>query len=100
LHPAIRGAYRVLYQVAQLVGKCLTELTDSEAHRWRKGNGIPDEAGELADRKLPDFSKFTRYLSTARNKLTENRYTRRAGRPSGKSIMRQRDIEPQKPDGE
>ena len=54
---------------------------------------VPAIGGELTDYHLPGFSTWSRQLREARKVLGESKYTRRAGRPTGKSIVRREDIE-------
>ena len=77
LQPAHRLAYlSFLYAQAKLNGR---RLEDREAHDWLNENGIED-AGELSDYILPDYSTWTRYLRKARNAIGEQKYTPRTKR--------------------
>jgi hypothetical protein len=79
--------------VESKVGK---ELKDHEAHEWLKENEIDTDkgdVGELADYQLPVLDTWSRQLRNARNALDEQKYTRRAGRATGRSIVSGREIE-------
>ena len=93
LEPADRKAYSA-YQYAETMAE--KRLQDREAYDWLKENGIDankGDVGELADYELPDFPTWTRQLRNARNPLGEQKYTRRAGRDTGRSIVTAKEIE-------
>jgi hypothetical protein len=97
---AVRLAYLAFSYAESKAGK---RLEDREAYDLIKDEGIPEGAGdrgELAEYRLPAFGSWTRYLREARNVLNEQKYTRRAGRPVGKSIVTGGQIEQLKPDDE
>jgi len=92
LTPSVRKAYLAWRYAESKAGR---QLTDREAFDWLKENGIPDDAGdlgELADYKLPAFETFTSYCTKARGILGEQKYSPTAGRPTGKSVVKQSDI--------
>jgi hypothetical protein len=99
LQPADRKAYLSFVYAEGKVGK---RLEDHEAHGWLEENGIDTDKGgmgELADYKLPVLDTWSRQLRNARGPLKEQKYTRRAGRSKGGSIVTGREIERQKRDG-
>jgi len=74
------------------VGK---RLQDREAYDWLKEYGIDTDkgdVGELADYELPSFDTWTKQLRNARNPLGKQKYTRRGGRATGKSIVRVNEV--------
>lgn len=90
----VRQAY-FAYQFAGTINE--KRLEDREAYDYLKEHGLPDSAGdrgELTDYELPAFDTFTRYLREARRALGEQKYTRRANRPRGRSIAAADEIEP------
>ena len=98
LQPADRKAYLSFAYAESKVGK---RLEDHEAHEWLTENGIDTnkgDAGELADYSLPVFDTWSRQLRNARNPLGEQKYTRRAGRVAGRSIVKGDEIEYQRGD--
>jgi hypothetical protein len=100
LEPAVRLAYLTFCYAESKAGK---RLEDREAHELLKEDGIPEaagERGELAEYRLPAFDTWARYLRDARNLLGEQKYTRRAGRPTGKSVVRGDQVERRKDDAE
>ncbi len=100
LKPAVRKAY-LAFQYAETMNE--RRLEDREAYEWLRENGFDEDKGglgELADYELPNsLENFRRYVGTARQKLGENKYTRRGGRRHGGSIVRSSEIEYQKGDG-
>jgi hypothetical protein len=97
LKPSEQKAY---YAFEYAVSKTGKSLTDQEAHDLLTEEGIPEGVGDravLTDYHLPDFVTWSRQLRTARAKLQEQKYTRRAGRPHGSSIVRGDQIEQQDP---
>lgn len=93
LQPADRKAYLSFVYAESKVGK---RLEDYEAHQWLKGHGIDTDkgdVGELTDYTLPAFDTWSRQLRNARGPLGEQKYTRRAERPTGRSIVSGREIE-------
>lgn len=93
LRPCDRQAYLAFQYAEQLAER---QLQDHEAHEWLNENGIDTdkgELGELADYGLPSFETFAKYLRTARNALNEQKYSRRAGRTGGGSVVRGDEIE-------
>jgi len=93
LQPAERKAYfAFLAAEAQVGGR----LEDREAYDRLQEHGLPDNAGDLgalADYSLPAFDTWSRQLRAARNAVGEQKYTRRAGRPSGGSIIKSNKLE-------
>jgi len=66
-------------------------LPDREAYDWLKNvDQLQDlEPGDLLyDYELPPFDSWARYLRKARNVLGQNKYSPRAGRDTGRSIVR------------
>jgi hypothetical protein len=100
LKPADRKAnFSFLYAE----GKVSKRLEDHEAHGWLKENGIDTDKGdlgELTNYQLRAFPTWSRQLRNARNALGEQKYTRRAGRTAGRSIVSGREIEQQRTDDE
>jgi hypothetical protein len=70
------------------------QLEDQKAWNLLDEEGLPQSAdlGELADYELPNFETWSRYVREARKALGENKYTPRAGRPKGGSIVRPDEI--------
>jgi len=98
LQPAKRKAY---FSFVHAEGKAGKRLEDYEAYEWLKENGIDTDkgdTGELADYELPVFDTWSRQLRKAREPLREQKYTRRAGRATGRSIVSGREIEYQNPE--
>ena len=96
LQPADRKAY-LAYQYAETMAE--KRLQDREAYDWLKENGIDankGDVGELADYKLPAFDTWAKQLRKARKPLGEQKYTRRAGRATGRSIVAGKEIEYQR----
>jgi hypothetical protein len=92
LSSAVRKAY-LSFEAARLKAE-KKDMKDWEAYKVLKEEGIPEGIPELADYRLPAKDTWCRYLRTARKALEEQKYTRRRGRPHGKSIVRQHQIEP------
>lgn len=91
LSPTIRKAY-LSYEVALLMAE-KKDMEDGEAYKLLKEEGITEDGqGELTDYRLPAEGTWRRYLGKARQALGEQKYTRRRGRPHGKSIVRQDQI--------
>jgi hypothetical protein len=93
LEPAVRLAYRTFCYAESKANK---RLEDREAYDLFKEEGISDGTGnwgELEDYRLPAFDSWARYLREARKMLNEPKYTRRAGRPFGKSIVKGDQVE-------
>jgi hypothetical protein len=88
--PAIRLAYLSFKHAEKKKEKF---LEDREAHEVLKDEDFAEDVGELADYQLPTFGTWARQLRHARRLLGEQKYTRRAGRPTGKSVVRQDQIE-------
>lgn len=88
LPPAVKNAWFAYQWVATEAGR---QLQDQEAYDLIKEKGIPDvkgKSGTSPDYDLPVFETWAKYLRTARSKLGESKYTRRNGRPHGRSIVR------------
>ena len=98
LAQAVRKAYSALEYAESKKGQ---SLKDREAYDWLRENGIDQnegDSGELTEYKLPPFDTWTRYVRTAREALGEQKYTPRAGRKRGRSIVGGREIEHQRGD--
>ena len=96
-----RKAYSAFQYAAEKNGVKPQDLTAPDAHKWLSENGIDQEKGDvdiLTDYKPPTPGTFQRYLSMALNGLDENKYTPRAGRPAGPSIVKGDEIEYQRGD--
>jgi hypothetical protein len=90
LKPAERKAY---WAYKYVVGK-LGTVEDRKAHEYLKENGIEGEAlGELENYKPPSLDAFRHDLSQARKATDESKYTRRRGRPTGKSVASEGEVE-------
>jgi len=98
LTPSVRKAY---WSFLCAEAECERRLEDREAYDWLRENGIDaskEDAGELEGYELPDeFDTWSRYLRGARKAIGEQKYTPRRGRPTGGSMVRRDQIEPQKP---
>jgi hypothetical protein len=97
---SVRLAYLAFCYAESKAGN---RLEDREAYDLLKEEGIPANRGgrgDLEDYDLPSFDTWTRYLRDARKLLGEQKYTRRAGRSTGKSIAQADQIEYLKDDGE
>jgi hypothetical protein len=93
MEASVRLAYLAYAYAESKEGK---PLEDREAYNLLKEEGIPEGAGdrgELAEYKLPAFDTWARYLREARKILNEQKYTRRSGRSTGKSIVNPDQIE-------
>ncbi len=96
LEAAVRKAYYAFQYAESKAGK---RLEDQEAYKLLKDEGIPTDKGdlgELTDYKLPSFDTWSRQVRNARKPLREQKYTRRAGRPTGSSIVKGDEIENQR----
>jgi hypothetical protein len=96
LSRSIKKAYSAFQYAALKMEKRLEDLNDSDAHKFLKESGFADDNGDLmglADYKLPELPTFTRYIRQARKALGEQKYNSRAGRPTGKSVARQHQVE-------
>jgi hypothetical protein len=92
LPPAARKAYLAYCWAEAVAGR---PLEDREAFDILKEQGIPKDRGdlgELEDYELPDFPTWTKHLRNARAPLGEQKYKRRGGRATGKSIVRANQI--------
>jgi hypothetical protein len=90
---SVRLAY-LAYAYAE--SRAGNRLEDQEAYQLLTDEGIPGnggDRGELTDYRLPAFTTWTRQLRIARSALGEQKYTRRRGRPIGKSIVRSDQVE-------
>ncbi len=63
--------------------------TDKVAYDWLKELADDRFVGELAGYSLPSFDTWSKYVRQARSHFRENKNTRRAGRATGSSIVRQ-----------
>jgi hypothetical protein len=93
--PSVRLAY-LAFMYAE--SKAARRLEDREAYDLLNEEGIPSGAGdrgELTEYQLPTFETWSRQLRKAREALGEQKYTRRAGRPTGRSIVRGSQVEQQ-----
>ncbi|HVA50199.1 MAG TPA: hypothetical protein VNH11_27820 [Pirellulales bacterium] len=89
----IRQAY-FAFEFAQTMSG--DKLEDREAYDYLHENGLHDNAGdlgELSDYELPVFETWRRYISEARRPLGEQKYSRRANRPKGRSIANADEVE-------
>ena len=96
LQPADRKAYFSCKYAETKNGK---RLQDYEAHAWLNEYEIDTDkgdVGELADYQLPAFVTWSKQVRNARKPLGEQKYTRRTGRPTGRSVVSEREIEYQK----
>jgi hypothetical protein len=96
MESAVRLAYLAFDYAESKAGK---RLEDREAYDLIKEEGILEGAGdrgELEDYNLPAFDTWARYVRQARQVLDEQKYTRRAGRRAGKSIVKSNQIEHRK----
>ena len=101
MEPADRKAYFAFQYAATKLGRMPEVLEDREAYEWLKENGIDQgkgDLGELADYKLPSLATWSKQVRNARKPLREQKYTRRAGRPTGSSIVKDNEIENQRGD--
>lgn len=99
----VQKAYAAFEHAAKRLERKLEDLPDREAYDWLKRNGIDsekDDSGELADYKLPAYPTFTRYCTAARGPLDERKHNSRAGRKTGRSIVRERETEHRRRDDE
>jgi hypothetical protein len=98
LNPAERKAYFAFELAQQKAGR---QLADREAYDDLKEHGLlsgSGDLGELTDYVVPAFDTWSRYLRGARNALGKQKYTRRASRPRGGSIVSADEIERQTPE--
>jgi hypothetical protein len=96
LKKAVRRAWRSFELAALKAGKRLDDLKSRDAYALLKEldcQDDPDTHVELADYKLPSLDTWVRYVRKARNALGEQKSSTRRGRPHGKSIVRQDQIE-------
>ena len=76
-----------------------THVTDREAYDWLRDTGLPDErdepqlAGEFEGYQLPPFPTWSRYVRCARKTLGQQKYSRRAGRSTGRTVLPERETE-------
>ena len=89
LRPSHRRAY-LAFQAAE--SKAERALTDREAYKNLEEKDILEDTPGLADYRLPKFYTWTRHLRAARKALGDTKYTKRQGRPHGKSIVRENEI--------
>jgi hypothetical protein len=69
------------------------QLSDREAWEYLKEHGIGDDGGELSHYQPPLRETYTDYMSRARAKLGELKYTHRGGRAKGsRSVPRQSEL--------
>ena len=105
LVPAAKKAYySYSWAERKLTEAGYAKVTDRQAYDWFRDNGLPDEreatdlAGELEGYELPAFDTWSRQVRTARDVLRSQKYSRRAGRPTGRSVVRESEIENQRGD--
>ena len=102
LEPAVQNTYWAFQFVATRLERDPKRLEAHEAYEWLTEHGIDQDKGDpgkLRGYKLaPSFESFQRYLSEALKALSENKYTRRAKRPTGGSIVSGSEIEQQRTD--
>lgn len=99
----VRKAYAAFQYAATSKEQKPEDLPDREAFDWLKKNGIDSEKGDLAeltDYRLPGFHNWRRYVSEARRLLDERKHSPRAERKTGRSIVREREIEHRRGDEE
>ena len=92
LEPAIQKAY-LSYEYAE--SKVEKKLQDRDAYEYLNEYGVTSnegDLGDLTDYLLPAFNTWSRQLRSARHALREQKYTSRAGRPSGSSVVRSDEI--------
>jgi hypothetical protein len=92
LQPADRKAFLAYHYAERMTEK---RLQDREAYDWLKENEIDagkGDVGELADYRLPAFDTWGKQLRNARKPLGEQKYTRRSGRHTSRSIVSGREI--------
>lgn len=90
LKSAARRAYLAYHAACLRAEKKPDDLQDWEVYKLVKEEGIPEDSqGELTDYQLPAEATWTRYLRQARQVLGEQKNHPRLGRPHGKSIVRQ-----------
>jgi hypothetical protein len=93
LSPIVREAFASYRYAETMIG---SRITDRQAYEFLKENGIPK--GVEADRwnldgyTLAAFETWTRQIRRARKVLGEQKHNRRAGRPTGKSVVRRDQI--------
>jgi hypothetical protein len=90
---AVLRAYLSYQSAERKMGKA---LQDRKAYDLLNEEGIPEDAGDsgaLTDYELPKFDTWARQVRKARQLLRNQKHTRRAGRPTGKSVVRQDQIE-------
>jgi hypothetical protein len=94
LSERVRNAFQSYeYAVGKQQGQ---RLTARQAYEWLVEQGLPDQ---LAGYSLPNLDTWERYLRKARLALGEQKNTPRAGRPHGRSVVRQDEIEHSEDDG-
>jgi hypothetical protein len=96
LEPAVRKAYLSFHYAETIAGR---QIAYREAYDWLHENGIDpskDDFAESTDYELPSFDTWGRQVREARKALGEQKYSRRAGRATGSSIVRGDEIEHQK----
>jgi len=96
-----RNAYLAFQYAAEQNGVKPQDLTAPDAHTWLRENGIDQERcdPQLTDYKVPKPpGNFQRYLCFALHALGENKYTPRAGRAAGSSVVKDDKIEYQRGD--
>jgi hypothetical protein len=97
MEPSVRLAYLAFCYAETRADQ---RLEDREAYSLLKEEGIPDNAEELAEYRLPSLETWARYLRQARTILDERKYTRRTGRRRGGSVVTGDQVEYQKGDNE
>lgn len=85
LAPPIRMVYFAYIYALQQAGK----LQDQAAYDWLAEHGLP----ESTDYELATFETWSRYLRHARAALGEQKSTRRAGRPPGRSVVKASELQ-------
>lgn len=92
LRPAERKAFLSYEHAERRAGRA---LRDADAHKLLQEHGFCDDrgdAGELTDYELPEFETWSRQLRSARSRLGASKYTRRASRAKGRSVVNAKDL--------
>jgi hypothetical protein len=91
-----RGPRLAWLSFSYVESKAGKPLLDREAYDLFEEEGVSDraeDARELEDYELPGFETWARYLREARKVFGQGKYTPRAGRQFGKSIVKADHIE-------
>jgi hypothetical protein len=85
LPPSHEKAYRQYKDATDKNPTQLNGATDREVYEWLQKHA--------EDEKLPSLDSWARYLRNARRHYGDQKNTPRAGRPTGKSVVRKDEIE-------